>query len=184
MGAYEDWYSFLKRVHDWFRSGLDKMLEDADSVSPSHIKKLGFATISLTRNLRHHHDLEGLFQVTTTIFHSVQFLFFHSNLTGVLIAILLLFVTEAFVFPFFAKKVDISHWAAAHEELIEALDSLQSQGSNAQKNPVNYDSVRFKATIEELKRIVLPHFADEERISLPENTRTLWTEEEFRQLHR
>ncbi|RUS17931.1 hypothetical protein BC937DRAFT_89343 [Endogone sp. FLAS-F59071] len=157
MTIHDEYYTNLKRVHDWFRSGLDKLIKDTKVTSEADVKKL------MEEGLRF------LRPSTSSMRPHPHYPFPHP-------------LSEQIVFPFFSKHFDIQHWSDAHEELMSTLTSVQEQAQAAFIDVAAYDAANFKCTLQELRRIVVPHFRDEEELSRPEITREKWSGKQIERL--
>ncbi|KAJ3049123.1 hypothetical protein HK097_009859 [Rhizophlyctis rosea] len=90
-------------------------------------------------------------------------------------------IEDHHVFPFLAKKFDVSQFEKDHQQLDSIIEKLQTAASATDVGnwPVEFDRRGMKALLVEMKELVFPHMQLEEDITRPEKMREAFTQKEM-----
>jgi hemerythrin-like domain-containing protein len=135
---YTTYYKSIFLIHSILRRSTESLLKHADSAKSDLKNFLGYTLVFVEVLHEHHHNEEHI------------------------------------VFPELAKKNDpglvsnITTFKDEHAVLIDDMKALEAHTRAGLEDPSKYDAEAFKAIVNKIRALVLPHFLEEEKDSVPE----------------
>ncbi|KAJ3300698.1 hypothetical protein HK104_007599 [Borealophlyctis nickersoniae] len=97
-------------------------------------------------------------------------------------------IEDRMIFPFLARKMDVSKFAEDHEQLDVVMDKISAvcKGNSSRKGkPADgeeFDEEGFTGLLVELKELVFPHMQLEEDLTQPDKMKQMFSAQEMASL--